>query len=184
MNEGLISRRYAKAILTYSAERGEDKALYDRMRTLTRNITAVPRLREVLANPVVHREDKANLIYDAAGSNVEESFTKFIGLVLDNHRETLLQDIALSYMTMFRRAYRISVVTLTSTVPLSGYILERVKLDVERRTHGTVEFDTHIDESIKGGFIFQIDDLRLDASITGQLERIKQQLIRKNKMIV
>lgn len=184
MNEGLIAKRYAKALFEYAASRGEDKRLYERMRQLSRNLSAVPRIREFMLNPVLHREDKAKLIIDAAGGDVEPSFARFVRLLLDNKREVLLQSVALSYMSLYRKEHRITVVWLVSAEPMPEFILERIRLDVERRTRGPVEMETRTDESIKGGFIFQIDDLRLDASVAGQLNSIKQQFLSRNRAII
>lgn len=185
MNEGLISKRYAKALLEFSTERGEDKGLYERMRTLSRSLAASQRLRDALDNPVLPLSDKTRLIYAAAGEGkIEHSFERFIAIVARNNREHLMQNMALSYMELYRRTHRISVVNLVSVKPLSEYALQRIKLDVERRTHGTVELDTHVDQSIQGGFIFQIDDLRLDATVAGQLEKVRRQFIQKNRIII
>jgi F-type H+-transporting ATPase subunit delta len=185
MNEGLISKRYARALLEFSTERGEDKGLYERMRSLSRSIAASQRLRDALLTPVLSLRDKTQLVYGAAGEgDMEFSFRRFVAIVVNNHRERLLQNIALGYMQLYRRVHRISVVNLVSVKPMSEYALERIRLDVARRTHGSVELETHVDESIKGGFIFQIDDLRLDASVAGQLEKVRRQFIRKNRIII
>ncbi len=185
MNEGLISKRYARALLEFSAERGEDRNLYARMRTLSKNIAASHRFREALVNPVVSLQDKMQLIYSASGEGATEaSFRRFVAIVLKNHRERLLQNMALSYMELYRRVHRISVVSLVSVKPMSPFALERIRLDVERRTHGSVELDTHVDKSIQGGFIFQIDDLRLDATVAGQLDKVRRQFIQKNRIII
>ncbi|MBR4037690.1 MAG: F0F1 ATP synthase subunit delta, partial [Tidjanibacter sp.] len=55
---------------------------------------------------------------------------------------------------------------------------------VEERTGGVAEINTHILPSIEGGFVLQVDDLLLDASLKGQLEKIRKELLRKNKTLV
>ena len=47
-----------------------------------------------------------------------------------------------------------------------------------------MELETVVDPSIEGGFVFDINDYRLDASIATQLKRVKQQFIDKNRRIV
>ena len=47
-----------------------------------------------------------------------------------------------------------------------------------------MELQTDVDPSIEGGFVFDINDFRLDASIATQLKRVKQQFIDKNRRIV
>ena len=45
-------------------------------------------------------------------------------------------------------------------------------------------FEHRVDPSIIGGFIFEIDGLRLDASTAAQLKSVRRQFIEKNRRIV
>lgn len=185
MNEGHISKRYAKALLEYASPRGEDAAVYGRMKLLLRSMHAVPRLSEVLHNPVVPFEDKVELLMTASGANeAEQSFRRFVELVLRNERELLLINMAVSYMGLYRLVNRITVVTIHTAVPVSEFVTDRIKRDVMLRTRGPVDMEINVDPSIEGGMIFQINDLRLDASVMGQLEKIRRQFIQKNRIIV
>ena len=47
-----------------------------------------------------------------------------------------------------------------------------------------IDFETEVDPKLIGGFIVQIEDKRLDASISSQLKNIRKELeenIRKNR---
>ena len=185
MNEGHIAKRYAKALLEYAAAHGEDTALYDRMKSLTGTVAATPRLLETLSSPVVSYADKLQLLCNMAGATAaEDTYRRFVRLLLENHRENLARNIAMSYITLYRSARRIGQALLISAEPLPEAIIERIRRRAEQQTQGTVEIENRIDPSIKGGFIFQINDLRLDASVAGQLEKVRRQFIRKNKIIV
>lgn len=185
MDEGLISKRYAKALLEYAAARGQDEAVYGRMKLLAQVMRAMPRLYEALASPVVPREDKAALVVTASGGGeAEEGFVRFVQLVLRHERERLLHSMALSYMNLYRYANRITVVSVITAMPMSKMVFERIRRDVELRTRGPVEMETEVDPSIEGGMIFQINDMRLDASVRGQLEKVRRQFMQKNKIIV
>jgi F-type H+-transporting ATPase subunit delta len=50
--------------------------------------------------------------------------------------------------------------------------------------HVKMELTTEVDPSLEGGFIFDYNGVRLDASVATQLKRLKQQLIEKNRRIV
>jgi F-type H+-transporting ATPase subunit delta len=177
MNNGLISKRYAKALLEFAAARGEDKIMYSSMKLLSESIAATPRLRETLQSPVVPHSDKLELLCSAVGDAAGEAYRRFMQLALENRREGLLQNIALSYLTLYRRAHRIGCISVASAAPLSESLIGRIKYDVERRIRGTVELDIRVDPSLGGGFIFQIEDFRVDASVAGQLEKIRRNLV-------
>ncbi|MDR2801730.1 MAG: F0F1 ATP synthase subunit delta [Prevotellaceae bacterium] len=184
MNDGHIAKRYAKALLEYAAARGEDAALYGRMKSLAELVATTPRLLETVSSPMVSYADKLQLLCGAAGATAESSFRRFAQLLLENRREHLIRNIALSYVTLYRATRHIGKVLLVSVEPLPDAVIERIRSRAERQTKGAVEIENRIDPSIKGGFIFQIDDLRLDASVAGQLEKVRRQFIRKNKIIV
>jgi F-type H+-transporting ATPase subunit delta len=61
---------------------------------------------------------------------------------------------------------------------------KRLMSMVENTTGGTVEMEKIIDPEILGGFLFEVDFVRWDASVSGQLRRIRQEYIEKNKKTV
>ena len=63
--------------------------------------------------------------------------------------------------------------------------LNELKTLIQKRYRGrTVEFKTKVDPGIIGGGILEIGYWRIDASIAGQLKRVKKQFIEKNRRIV
>ena len=62
--------------------------------------------------------------------------------------------------------------------------VDRIRKIVVESAGGTAEFATKVDPSIEGGFIFEINTYRLNASVADQMRRIKQQFIEKNRRIV
>lgn len=176
MNEGLISRRYAKALYEYATERGEQDAFYARMKTLGTVLTEIPRLRETLCSPMVASHYKQKLLEEATGAAPEQSYLDFVRLILINKREASLQDIALSFEDLYRKEKNISTVHITSAKTLTDEALARFRDHMEQRTQGTVEFSNIVDPTIIGGFIFQLGDIRMDASVKGQLSRLRNKL--------
>ena len=184
MNEGLISRRYAKAIYEHAYEMGEETLLYHRMQMFQAIWERLPDLQNSMKSPVVSVEQKNKLLKTATGKHPEQSYLDFIDLVVANHRIDSIFMIALSYQMIYRHKKMINVVHLISAKRLSKEALDRIRCFTEHKTHGKVEFSNHIDPSIDGGFIYQLNDWRIDASIKGQLERISSRLAQINKSIL
>jgi F-type H+-transporting ATPase subunit delta len=186
MNNGLISKRYAKALMDYAAQRGEDKVLYDRMQALLTATIAVPQLQERLQNPMVAPADKRALLYSAIGggsADMDETTKKFADLLLRNGREGMLQSTAVCCTALYRKKHNIRTIRIKSYEPLSDKAVARVRSDVEKHLGGKAEVAAVVDESIGGGLVFQIDDMRFDGSVAGQLERIRRQFMRDNKVV-
>lgn len=186
MDIGIISMRYAKALIAYAQEEKAEDTLYGEFKTLAHSFTVFPELRTNLDNPILTAKDKLKLISTAAVGEAEPSkaFIRFINLVLKHRRETLLQYISLSYIRLYYQIKHIAVGTLTTAVPVDDKTRERIRSTSAAIVHAEMELQTVVDSSIVGGFIFDINDFRLDASVATQLKRLKQQFIDKNKRIV
>ncbi|MDR0668031.1 MAG: F0F1 ATP synthase subunit delta [Prevotellaceae bacterium] len=184
MNDGHIAKRYAQALMDYAVAHDEDELLYRRMKSLSETLSEMPHLKNALANPMIAPDDKRQLLRNIAGDDAEKTFLRFAQLLIDNKREPMFWNIALNYIALYRKIHRIGKVVLTSVEPMPTTITDRILQNLIAKTYNSVELENRIDKSIKGGFILQIDDWRLDASVAGQLEKLRRQFIRKNKIIL
>ena len=184
MDAGIISMRYAKALMSFARENKVEDQIYYEMQILSKNLAGLADLRSAVSNPVLGTSEKLSLICNAAGVKVSEEFSKFIGLVLKERREKYLQSMSLMYIDLYRKLKNIAIGKLITAWPVSKETENRMKQMVVKRTRGTVEFETKIDPEIEGGFIFEVGTYRLDASVATQFKRIKRQFIEKNRRIV
>ncbi|MFV0417338.1 MAG: F0F1 ATP synthase subunit delta [Dysgonomonas sp.] len=180
MNEGMISKRYAKALLLFAKDNKSEDTVYSEMKQLASVLMREPKLRMAMDNPVVNVEDKKNLIKTAVGGNISKELIRFIELVLKNKREKYLQNIALSYIDLYCEAKGINTGKLVTATPVDASVKEKMKSLLQKIKPGNLDFETSVDPDLEGGFILYIDDYRLDASVKTQLKRIKQQFIAEN----
>jgi len=184
MNTGLIPVRYATALLDFSNVSDLQDRVYNEAKAITKSYFQFSELRTVLDNPVLAKTEKRKIIILAAGGNVSSSFEKFLDLLLDNNRESHLLSIALKYIDLFRKQKNIHYGKLTTASPINAITEKKLMAMVENTTGGTIEMEKVIDPDIIGGFLFEVDFVRWDASISGQLRRIKKEYIEKNNKIV
>lgn len=181
MDIGIISGRYARALLGWAKDRGNETPVYTDMKMLTASFETEPSLKEVLANPVVPPATKAQLLRNAAGIEVSEEFERFVGLVLRHKRETLLPLMCLVYLALYRKEKKIDRLYLYSAVPLDAAIRDRMVYEIRLKTGGSIELTEQIRPELIGGMVMRMNNYRLDASVASQLKRIKQQLTGKNR---
>lgn len=180
MNEGMISKRYAKALLLFAEDNKSEDVVYAEMKQLASVFAGEPALRMAMDNPMLSVEDKMNLVKAAVGQKTSAEFTRFTELVLKNKRERFLQNIALCYIDLYCVAKQINTGKLVTAMPVDDSVKEKMKGLLQKMKPGNLEFETHVDPDIEGGFILYLDDYRLDASVKTQLARIKQQFIAEN----
>ena len=91
MNIGVVSKRYAKALLDFAIARGNEEKIYKEVETLAGHFGNVPDLKKTIENPVVTRKAKLDLLIEASGGkNVSEEMKRFLQLVIDGKREKFL----------------------------------------------------------------------------------------------
>ncbi len=176
MDLGVISVRYARALLKSATELKLEDQVYKEMQTLAECYIQVPELRFTIDNPMLTKAQKKTLLETACGQHPSELTSRFVSLVLKEDRENALQFMATSYITLYRKQKNIIRGTLTTAVPISAHTEEKVKAMVQHKTQGTVEFNTEVDPNIIGGFVLEYDTYRLDASVKLQLRSILKEL--------
>ena len=184
MNLGAISMRYARALLMFANNAGVAAKVYHEALTLRKSFREVPELRSAMEKPVMTHENKLLLLKQAAGGEITKQMQKFLALVLQEKREKYLMGINQSFIDLYRKQEKIHVGKLTTAVPIKPEEVERIRRIVVESAGGTAEFATKVDPKIEGGFIFEINTYRLNASVADQMRRIKQQFIEKNRRIV
>ena len=180
MDQGLIPRRYAKALYKVGVERDCARDLYLQMQTLEAAFAANPELQGVLANPFVSNKDKEQLLKTAAGENAVSSstFGDFLTLLAENGRLDLARHIASAFIDLFRKENRIHSVHVTSAAPLSERNEQRIRQIIsEHLDGGTMEYSADVRPDLIGGFVITLDNQRLDASVRNELEKLRLNLI-------
>lgn len=176
MDIGVISVRYARALLACATERGEEQAVYSEMRTLAKSYIEVPQLRSAIENPMHTAADKEKLLESAAGGTPSELTQAFLRLVLREGRESMTQFIANSYITLYKAQKNIISGCLTTAVPVADKTKLQMQRMVEARAGAAVEFETEVNPDILGGFILEYDTYRMDASLKTKLGAILNKL--------
>jgi F-type H+-transporting ATPase subunit delta len=84
-------------------------------------------------------------------------------------------------MNMYRIHKGIQVVELTTAIPLSEETRNAVKAILQQNVmllNKTIELSEHVDASLIGGMVVQVDDKLFDASIRHDLQFIKRQFVK------
>lgn len=182
MNDGLIPRRYAKALLKFAQEKGADKRVYALMQTLSDSFVNEPDLNKAVTNPFVDADAKTKLLMTASGADAKDAvFADFIKLLIHNNRIDFMRPAALAYLDLYRKANNIYLVEITSAAPLSDKEMQRLKNIIDTHVNGAqVEYHTDIDPDLIGGFVVKIDSERLDASIKNELKQLRLKLLKND----
>lgn len=158
MNSGIISSRYARALLKLVDETGRGDAVYAQV---------VGILSDPASTPVA----------------LEPELQQFIELLVRNGRLEYARQMLITFTRMYNVSRGRRVAHLVTAVP-AGAMEQKIKDILETKLHSQIIMESEVDPAIEGGFMLRVDDYLLDASVKGQLDRIRRQFMDKNKRIV
>lgn len=173
MNTGLISSRYSNSLLQYAISMGQQEEVYNKIKFLSEIFMKMPELRRAIMNPSISRQDKKKLLITACGGDIPSSLSKMIDLILKNEREEALQYIALHFIDLYRDKFHIQSGRLVTAVPINQKTEEQLIARIRKIVKTEVEMESVVDPGIIGGFILILGDNRWDASVSGELTRIR-----------
>ena len=125
MNTGIVSVRYARALLEYSREEGVQDAMYNSMQLLLKTIMQLDELTNVLLSPSLSDADKVDLLCNAV-PDAPLQFRRFAQLVIKKGRESFLRYIAYAYISLYRQEEGILQVKLTTAIPVDEELSQRI----------------------------------------------------------
>jgi len=136
----------------------------------------VPELRAVLRNPQVDPQAKADLLERLLGE-ADPLVRNFLRLVAEKGRIREIEDIVHEFERLMAVEERRLSVELTTAYPLSDEEAQRILKQIEDASGRKVEATQKVDPSLIGGFVLQAGSMRVDASLRGRLNRLRQELV-------
>ncbi|MBR5660420.1 MAG: ATP synthase F1 subunit delta [Bacteroidales bacterium] len=202
MNTGIIASRYATALLKLVDETGSGEVVVAQSRSILNALESIPDLRRALTDPSVpsdkiislfetvvagDRGDSSGELRSASDPAIAPELRKFLKLLDRNGR---IGDIALTLKSFEDQYYDSRGIVrgkLTLSSPpdaAANKLKDGLKTLIEKQTGKTLLLTTEVDESLIGGFVLEVEDRLLDASVSRQLDIIKNQFVEKNRRIV
>jgi F-type H+-transporting ATPase subunit delta len=136
----------------------------------------VPELRIVLRNPQIEPRTKADLLQELLGGS-DELVRNFLRLVAEKGRIGEIEEITRELDRLIAAQERRVKVELTTAYELSDDDANDIVRQIEQSTGRTVEATRRVDPSLIGGLVLRADTLRVDASVRGRIERLRQDLV-------
>ena len=184
MNEGVIASRYAKALLKYVEDADAGDKVYSQACVLALRLIEIRQLRDLVENGKdLSADRKAGLLRAALGEDLAPELVSFLYMVSSRRRMGYFSRMIYSFIAMYRAEHNMKVGRVVTACPVDG-LKERLESLFHERTGADITIVEKIDPEILGGFVFEMDGYRRDASVEGQFRRIRRQLIEKNNRIV
>ncbi len=168
--------RYATAILDTAIEKGNiDSVLGDMQFVLNLN-NEEPAFRNLLSSPIIKPEEKIE-VFQKIFSSFEENTKNLVFLMTKNQREVLLPEVADAFVALVKKHRGIVSATLVTATVLNDDVKNKIVSKIADKIEGALEVKEEVDPEIIGGFLMKVGDLHIDATVSNQLNNLKQKLI-------
>lgn len=199
MNTGIIATRYATALLKLVEETGSGEAVAAQVQVIEKALDEVPDFRRAVDDPAVAAVQKISLFEAALKDSMAQELHKFLELLIRNGRICDVRLVLTTFVTEYYRSRHIKRARLVvadpallDPEPVEGSLRQAQRPALESRLRDLVEkqtgcrliLKTEVNPSLIGGFVFEVEDTVLDASVSRQLDVIRHQFIEKNRRIV
>ncbi len=174
-----LASRYAKSLIDLAVEQNSLEATLQDVQLIDATIHGSSEFAAVLKSPVI-KADKKNAIIDAVlGSRMTPLTKAFVKLLTDKGREDTLSEMTTSFIDQYRILKNISRVKLVTAAPVSDQVKEGIRQKVATALPGqSIELSTEVKPEIIGGFILEMGDKLVDASIRRDLNDIRKQFLK------
>ncbi|SFL93101.1 F0F1 ATP synthase subunit delta [Marinobacter zhejiangensis] len=170
-----LARPYAKAAFQ-SAQAQQQLAEWAEVLTVSGQITANEVIRQLLANPGMDEQKKADLILETTEVSVSEGIRNFFTILAENRRLALLPEIAALFNTYRAELERTVDIDVTTAFELSDEQQQKLAQALSTKLERQVSLSASMDKSLIGGVVVRAGDLVIDASVRGKLKKLAEAL--------
>jgi F-type H+-transporting ATPase subunit delta len=176
----LIARNYAETLLDL-ADRNGGAAAMDQFAAALDEVAGLvqsdPRVRQFLETPRVPAAEKKRALRAALAGRAPELFLRFVSVLVDKRRQTLLPEIAAAFRGLVdERMGRVRVQVAISHLPDEALQAE-IGNALARRLGRTVIPTFTVDPDLLGGMVVQVGDEILDGSVRSSAARLRRAMM-------
>ena len=135
----------------------------------------MPELDALLSNPETDSQVKADVLERVLGE-ADELVRNFVRLVIEKGRAGEMRELAAEFEELVAAREGVLEVELTTAHRLSDEEFASIVARIEGASGRKVQATRDVDPDLIGGLVLQAGSMRLDASVRGRLDRLRQQL--------
>jgi F-type H+-transporting ATPase subunit delta len=171
----LAHRVYAEALLQAATEKNDLEQVRKELDELATALEESDELRRFLVNPQLESGTKRAVLEDLL-VGADELVLNFVRLLADKNRIGEFPEVYEEWTRLLARQERVLELELTTAIELSDQEADRVVKQIEGASGRRVVATRTVDPSLVGGIVVQAGSHRLDASVRGRLEQLREEL--------
>lgn len=163
------SKQYSEALTSLSTTEQELNNFIIELENFTKVLKSEIKLSKILKNPEVEFSKKQKLLDKIIKSIYIRNFVK---VIVKNNNLNIIEKIIYSLKKLKNKIYKTTEAEVFIVDKLSKKQFDKLKNELSKITSKKVNLKQKIDKKIKGGIIIKIEDMLIDGSLAGKLERL------------
>ena len=174
MADSRVASRYVKSLLGLAVEQKALEVVHNDMQMFDRACRTNREFSNMLKNPIIKHEKKKDILEALFKGKVNPLTLAIISILTSKNREPLLPAIAHEFHNAYNEYKGVEKATVTTTIAVDSKLRGEIEGIVKKLSaKKQVELVEKIDKDLIGGFILNVGDRQIDASIKSKLKTLK-----------
>lgn len=166
-----LARPYARAAFEHARAAG-DLAAWQAALSELAAITAEPKVAAAMRDPNQTAAQRAATLSALAGDAAPSAVANLLSIMADNGRLSLLPEVAMLFDQLKQAVESTVAVHVTSAYPLSDTETQQLADTMQEKLARSITLTSETDPSLLGGALIRADDLVIDGSVRGRLNKL------------
>lgn len=174
MADSRVASRYVKSLLSLAEEQKAVDAVHNDMQLFDKICLENRAFANMLKSPIIKHDKKKEILEAIFKGKVHKLTMAILEMLTDKNREPLLPAIAHEFHNAYNEYKGIERATVTTTIAVDAKLKGEIEAMVKKLSaKKQVELVEKIDKDLIGGFILNVGDRQIDASIKNKLKALK-----------
>ena len=175
-NISYIAVPYAKALFEFALERDAKENVHKDMQALNSLCKSNRDFLLMLKSPILKTEKKQKILKAVFRDSVSEITRGFLKIITAKRRESLLPDMAVAFVDLYKDYKGILTTNVKTAIPLTEELRKEILgiMGTQIQAKGIVDLVEEIKEELIGGFVLQWKDMQYDASILNEVNKMRK----------
>ncbi len=175
MRDIKVASRYAKSLLKIAIDQNSLEELHNDMKLVHDVCVDNHDLVLLLKSPIVKTDKKAAILKEIFGNKISIISNSFISIILTKKRESLLADIANSFIDIYKVNQNITTAYITTAVPITKEQKSKIIALLKIKNENNIDLKDIVNPDLIGGMIVKVGDKQVDESIKRKLKNLEME---------
>jgi len=174
MADSRVASRYVKSLLGLAVEQKALDLVHQDMLSFSKVCDQNRAFTLMLRNPIIKHDKKREILEKVFSGKVHALTLAIFDIITRKNREPLLPSIAKEFHLAYNDYKGVGGASVTTAVPLDKKLRDEIEQIVKKLSDKKqVEIEEKVDADMIGGFVLNVGDRQIDASIKNKLKALK-----------